>query len=610
MASEFLWGQLGEGAKASRCQAMPRVLYGALALVCCLACGSDSTSHGRLVNDEGRPTSQHDGGVSRDAASAATSSGPAKVLPEAGGAGDVDPSVPPPDGGATGIDSPGCLEVSAPPEAPLRRLSHFEYDNTLRELGDPSEPASRFTTEVPGQTAIDPLQVEQYALAARDFARRVTANQRAIQDFTGCDPEDSNATSCWSDFVQNFISRVFRRPATADDIPEFEAVFLQGSNLGGSMGSGVRAVVEVALQSPEFLYRVEFGEPVDDAAADSNKAGWARPTPYEMASRLSYLLWGSPPDDALLAAAAEGTLRDEDVVASEARRMLEDERARAVVRRFYFDHLGISQRRPSVSLEPDIASLAVAETERFIDAVTWEEPGTFAALLTAPFTFLNAPLAAHYGVTGVSGEDFVRVELGATYGAGILTHASYLAAPSPTERTSPTQRGMRVHARLLCRPPRVPPAEVTFPASPASGNTTRERLIAFTREPDCAECHDEVDPLGFAFEHYDWTGRFRETEDGYPIDATGAVEIDGAVVRFVGPKELGAVLAASAEVHQCYVQSWLRFALGRSLTDADTCSQQQLEDTFAASDGNVRELLVGLTRTDSFRYRPTLPESP
>lgn len=582
---------------------------GVVLLAWCSACSSDSRGHGRLINADGLNNSSAD---ADDQLSEPTADSGAVVDGSDSGASEnTEPHAPVPDSGTEGTDpSNACLNATTAPEAPLRRLRHFEYNSTLRELGDATEPANSFLPEVDGQNDVSQGQVEDYLRAARDFARRVTSNENTLVQLTGCNAEVDGEAACRQTFVRDFIGRAFRRPATADDVVDFEAVFTQGSDRGGGFIGGVQAVVEVALQSPEFLYHVELGEPLDDDDAPARPAGWARPTPHEMANRLSYFLWGAPPDNALLASAAQGDLRHRDAIAHEARRMLEDDRARATVRRFYFDLFGIPSASSFINLQPDIAELALSETERFIDAVTWEERGEFADLLTAPFTFLNERLAAHYGIADVNGEDMVRVELGTNYGAGILTHASFLSSLSPSDRTSPTRRGLHINQVLLCRGVLPPPDVTDVVPPPSSGRTTRERLVEFTRAPTCAACHDKIDPLGFAFEHYDGAGRFRETEDGYAIDATGFVEVDGRTAHFDGPRELAATLAASNEAQQCFTRNWMTFARARPLTDSDACSLEQLDASFAEANGNVRELLVALTQTDAFLYRPALPEQP
>lgn len=517
-----------------------------------------------------------------------------------------------------GAETPNaCIDATTAPEAPLRRLRHFEYDNTVLDLGNTTAPSATFPPELVDaflstrDSFISTVAVEKYFEAARDFGLRATADDASLQELIGCDPAMDGEAACRQTFISEFIGRAFRRPATASDIADFEAVFDNGHKLGGNFASGVRAVVEVALQSPEFLYRVELGEPFGSDEGDARMAGWARPTPHEMATRLSYFFWGAPPDAALLEAAAEGKLRNKEEIENQARRMLNDERARATVRRFYFELLRIPSNAQFNALE-EIGALAVAETEHFIDAVTWDEPGDFRSLLTAPYTFVNEQLASFYGITGITGDAFQRVDLDPTRRAGLLTQASFLASTSPPERTSPTRRGLLVLQKLLCRPAPMPPPEIPSfpPVDPTSGATTRQRLEQETASPACAGCHQMVDPLGFAFEHYDAQGRYRETENGTPIDATGSLETSDGSVEFNGAIELAALLAGSSEAEHCFVQNWMTFAHGRELTEADACSRRTAEAAFAKANGNVRELLVALTQTDAFLYRPALPEQP
>jgi hypothetical protein len=417
---------------------------------------------------------------------------------------------------------------------------------------------------------------------------------------------------CEQSFITAFVPRMFRRAVDPADAGEFGAVFDAGRALGGDFASGVRAVVEVVLQSPEFLYRVEFGEPVDPPVPSV-----ARPTPYEMANRLSYLLWGSAPDDQLLSAAAEGKLRTGAQVADQARRLLGDARAHDVVQYFYFRFFGIDPgTNPAIGQLPGanvtkLADLLAQETRLFIDEVTWRGPGDLATLLTAPVTWLNGPLANFYGISGIAGEAFQKVSLNPAQRGGILTQASSLASPGSgaianTGRRA-MDRGLLVFRNLLCGqvgsdvlrdPP--DPLAFTLPAMP----TGRQRLEQFTTSPTCAECHRQFEPLGYAFEHYDEVGLWRDLDNGQPVDATGEIFQTDAKGKFNGAIELAQRLAQSRDVQACFAKGWLPFAYGRQLVVEDACSGDFLVNAFMQANGNIRELLVALTQTNSFLYRP------
>jgi hypothetical protein len=500
-----------------------------------------------------------------------------------------------------------CPSSIAPP-APLRRLTRFEYNNTVRDLFmDTSRPADSLpadgVTNLAVESPVGPELVNGYHQLAHDFAVAATKDAAAVKGIAGCDPAAGEA-ACQQAFIRDFVPRVFRRAAAPEDVTEFGEVFAAGRGLGGNFASGVRAVVEVALQSPEFLYRVELGEAVGSAQPQL-----ARPTPDEMAARLSYLLWGSTPDPTLALAADQGKLRTRAEIEAQARRLLADDRAHDVVRYFTFQLMGLHD----VSYLPglaanggftqEIADLMLEETRLTIDEITWRGPGDFQSLLTSPVSFLNGPLATFYGVPGITGDGFTKVSLDPARRAGLLTQASVLARTSNGPSSSPSNRGVLVVQQLLCG--QVPLAPVDLAPPPPSGTlTTRERYQQAAAAAACANCHRYFDPVGFAFEHYDAVGRWRDTENGRPIDATGEIFQTDAQGTFNGAGELAQRLAASRDVQACYVGKWMRFAYGRAETADDACSRQLLMDAFVRSKGNVRELLVALTQTDAFVFRP------
>jgi hypothetical protein len=510
------------------------------------------------------------------------------------------------EGGVGGEPDPACTPES-PPESPLRHLNRFEYNNTVRDLfGDATRPADALAPEldIPGVFATARI-VEGYHELAHDFAQRVTTDDAATIAFIGCDPSSDGEGTCRRDFIQDFVARVFRRPPTASDVDEFSSVFANGQTLGQNFRSGVRAVVEVALQAPEFLYRPELGEPAEDRGP-----GWARPSPYEMASRLSYLFWGSAPDAELLNAARGDALRTQQEIEEQARRLLGDARARDVVGFFYLRLLRLagatfpaSGDAQYPSFTPEIAKLLPQETEAFTADVTLSGQGDFAALLTAPHTFVNGPLAAFYGLSGVSGDEFERIDLDPSRRGGLLTHASFLASAASGPYSNPSRRGTLLANAFLClaiptKPPNLPPPE---PPSPDA--TTRHNLEWATSDAVCAGCHAIFDPLGFAFEHYDAAGLWRDTENGLAIDATGELVETDAAGAFDGAVGLLRRIAASDDARRCFVQNWFAYAQARNPTNGDACSLETLERAFMDANLNLRELLVALSQNDAFLYR-------
>jgi hypothetical protein len=406
------------------------------------------------------------------------------------------------------------------------------------------------------------------------------------------------------------LPRLFRRPLTPDESSEFEALIVSRRDTPDGFAGGIRMALEVALQSPEFLYRPELGEPLDVPPEDP-RAGWGRPTPFEMASRLSFLLWGSLPDDALLSEAAAGGLRTKEEVRAAAQRMLEDDRAREVIRYFHLRLLSLvdapfraAEKPENPNFTAEIALLLRSETDAFLDDVGSAGPGGFAALVTAPTTFVNETLAAFYGIPNVTGPDLRKVSLTPGSYSGILTQGSFLAANSTATASTPSLRGARIAKGLLCLPVPLEPSPPLDAPPLSEGMTTRESNQAATANAACAACHRIVDPLGYTLEHFDQAGRYRDTENGQPIDAAANVLIGDVEHPVNGAAELGLAIAESPVTHGCYVASWAAYAYGTTLdAPLDRCSQLALEDTFERTNGDIRAILLELTQTDAFLYR-------
>ena len=511
------------------------------------------------------------------------------------------------EGGSAQSGNSGCV-TEAPPDAPIRRLNRFEYENSLRTLfGDqtwatdalPPDPYEERTA------ALSPALVEAQHRLAKELAFRVTQTESATSEFTGCDAAVEGEEDCRDRFIGEFVERAFRRPPTASEIEQFASTF-DDAAADGDFALGVRAVIQVALQSPEFLYLPEFG-----VGAPERAKGWARRAPYEMASRLSYFLWGSPPDAELLRAAGADALRSPEELEAQARRLLRDGRAAKAIGYFYLRLLQLDGASfPAAGLAeypsftPEIASHLLGETEAFVADATLSSGGDFRALLTAPHTFVNEPLASFYGLDGVAGDEFRHVEVDPTRRGGLLTHASFLAATAKGPFTDPSERGNRIAAAFLCLniPPHPTQSPVPGPLPP--NTTTRQRYAAHVSEVVCAACHVRIDPLGLAFEHYDAAGLYRDVENGVAIDATGRLMTERGTFDVDGALELADRLANSDEARRCFVQNWLAFSLGRAVTPADDCHLSALEREFVDADTNLQELLVAVLRNDAFLYRP------
>jgi Protein of unknown function (DUF1592)/Protein of unknown function (DUF1588)/Protein of unknown function (DUF1587)/Protein of unknown function (DUF1595)/Protein of unknown function (DUF1585) len=509
----------------------------------------------------------------------------------------------------------GALCVTAEPvPTPLRRLTRLEYNNTVRDLlavnlapadgFPPDEIAGGFSNNASVLT-ISPLLAEKYMDAAEALAAEAIKNLPAL---VPCDPTQAGEDACARQFVQRFGRRAFRRPLAPAEIDRLMRAYAAG-RADGAFASGVEAVIQTALQSPSFLYRVEFG-------------GAARPgdklvplTQHELATRLSYFLWGSMPDDALAAAADGGQLGTVEQIATQARAMLEDNRARRAVGEFYRQWLGLgaldtltkdSAVHPEFTNE--LRGAMAAETQAFVEHVLWSSDRRLATMLSLPVGFVTAPLARLYGVPEPAGTTLQMVALEPSQRVGVLTQAGVLAVHALPNQSSPVARGKFVRERLLCQDmPPPPPDLMVTPPEVDPTRPTRERFAQHTQSAACSICHELMDPIGFGFESYDAIGRFRTTDGGRAVDDSGwiakSTDLDGP---FRGPRELADKLAGSAQVRDCVASQWFRYASGRFEGAGDACSLTPLRQAFGASGGNLQELLVALTQTESFLTRRAL----
>ncbi|MEP7049607.1 MAG: DUF1592 domain-containing protein [Pseudomonadota bacterium] len=516
-------------------------------------------------------------------------------------------------GGSTAQPPIDCKEPQAG-RAPLRRLIRFEYNNTVAELFKIStRPADALPGEEIGtgfgneadSLGVSRLLIDGYRTIAEQIASDQTTDAAHAIAAAGCDPAGMGEAACSKQFITDFLGRAFRRPGTPEDLTAYQGAFDHGRQIGGDFASGVRAVIARALQAPQFLYRVELGETVDAAKK------LARPTGYEMASRLSYLLWGRMPDALLMSAAQQGKLVTPEGVRAEAERMLNDDRAHDVVRYFHgmlLGTLGLDHLERDAgyypTFKPGMGALFRQETEKFLDEVVWKGSGDLVGIFTAPYTFVNGPLATFYGLPGITGDAFQKVMLDGSRRAGLLTQASILTVTTPGSRTDPVVRGKWVYTKLLCGKVGDPPANVPKLPEPTPGQSVRDRLAMHRAVEPCKSCHTLMDPIGFGFEHYDGVGLWRDQDNALPIDDSGEIKGTDAAGTFHGPTELGQKLAKSQAVRSCFVGDWLTFAYGRAETPADSCSRNKLEQAFSASGGNIKALLISLTQTDAFLYRP------
>jgi hypothetical protein len=519
---------------------------------------------------------------------------------------------------AGGSFSSGVTCAGGPdaPVVPLRRLTRQEYVNSMRDL---LGGASVARDDIPADESVGPfasntvtsvtdLSTQQYLDSAERLGAAAVATPTALDSLVACNrtvPGMTDAT-CAGQFIDRFGARAFRRPLAADEKARYGALYTTYAASGG-FGNGIRLVVQAMLQSPNFLYHVEL-----DTAPQP--VGTLVPLdPYQLAARLSFFLWTSVPDDALMAAAAGGALADAAVVGTQVERLLKDPRASDAIATFHTQWLDLAKLAALgkdttlfPQFTPALRDAMQAETLAFVDSVVRNGDGRLETLLTAPYSILDGPLFALYGVTRPAGSTGpVRVDLDPMQRAGLLTQASFLATHAHENQSSPVARGVAVLRNVLCVAlPDPPPNVDNAPPDPKPGATTRERFAAHETIASCAACHKSIDGIGMGFESYDAVGAFRTMDGGRAVDATGNVlaapEINGP---FDGAVALAQKLAGSQQVQQCVARQWFRFALGRLEGAADGCSLKAMFDTFEASHHDVRQLLAAIATSDAFRYR-------
>ena len=413
---------------------------------------------------------------------------------------------------------------------------------------------------------------------------------------------------CAQRILARLATRAYRRPVAAEgaELAELLRFYALGREEGGGFEVGIQYALSRLLVDPRFLYRFER-EPGELAAG----AVYAIDD-FELASRLSFFLWSSIPDEDLLALAAQGRLRDPAVLAAQVDRMLADARSSALVENFASQWLLLRELDAVVpqdaAFDDELRAAMRLETEMLF-ADLKREPRSVLALLDADYTYLNERLAAHYGVEGVRGSQMRRVAWPAdSPRLGVLGHASILTATSAPNRTSPVVRGQWLMQSLLgAKVPSPPPgaeADLSAEASESEGlvgNTVRERLEAHRANPTCAGCHGIMDPLGLALENFDLLGRWRDSEDGHAIDASARM-VDGTELR--GPQDLRAALLARSDAFvAAFTERLMIYALGRELAATDMPAVRGVVRTAALDDYTLPALVQAIAASDSFQKR-------
>ena len=523
----------------------------------------------------------------------------------------------------TGLD--GALRASACAGGmvagpyPIRRLNRDEYSATIRDLLNvqvsaghalPSDGAGGEGFDNAAETLfISPIHAEKYLDAAREALNYAFKEPKSRALFLIAKPEDSTPEDAARKILDRFVMRAFRKPLKEGVNERYLSLFRAAQKRGENFEASLTLAMEAVLLSPEFLFRYESPNPAGDSRLADD---------YAMASRLSYFLWGSMPDQQLFDLAAKGELNKPETLAAQTVRMLKDERSREFAERFVTQWLGTRELgrdiQPDAKLFPQFADEELQSAIRYEPILFFRE--IFAEnlsvlnLLDSNFTILTNKLQKHYGLN-IKGpvQQPKKWDLPeGSHRGGILTMSAVLAVSSYPQRTSPVLRGKWILENILGTPPPPPPPNVpalkeNHEGAPAA--TLRERLEQHRADPVCASCHNRIDPLGFALENYDVLGRWRTEDAGKPIDNRGELP-DGTKID--GPEQLKKVLLDRKEVFlRNFTSKLLGYSLGRGLTVSDSCTVDTILDKLAKEQYSGQTLIREIVLSVPFRYQAGKP---
>ncbi|MBL4632431.1 MAG: DUF1592 domain-containing protein [Kofleriaceae bacterium] len=493
-------------------------------------------------------------------------------------------------------DSPSDIDTCVVDASPLRRLSHFEYANTLADLfpntqlpvlGLPEDARPHeFDNDVNSLRASEGL-VAQYSVLSASIAAEAIAGE----DYPGCEGSDAGAIErCGQEFLSELGAQVFRRPLTSDEL-DFYAAFFVEAPADATYSDRQQLTIQLLLTSPEFLYRFERSLNPDAAPGTM-----ARLDGYSMANRLSYFLWGTMPDAVLFAAAADKSLDTQEGIQTQVARMMADERARSNFTHFHsqwldFDRIFRTTKDDADGLDDDLRNSLIESARQFVDNVLFDEGGSVSDLFSSDRIFLDPRLASRLGETLPEGADWGEFQKAER--AGFLTHPLFLASHGHPDKASPVLRGVFILGRVLCSELGAPPANAEA-AGQAAGDalvapfSNRELYSAMTAEDTCQGCLARINPAGFAFEQFDTMGNFRLVEDnGITIDP--AASFDSWV--FSDAKDFSQQLSESPDVAKCVAKKWVRYAYSGGPMEQSDCLLDELIVEVEAGEGSIRELM-------------------
>jgi hypothetical protein len=507
-----------------------------------------------------------------------------------------------------------CEGKIYPGRVTIRRLNRVEYNNTIRDLtGIDFQPAADFPSDDVGAgfdniadvLTIPPILVEKYLAAAAEILQRAFADPAARERIYVCDPaevDEEEIERCYIEIVENFARRAYRRPLSDDESSRLLGLGRRAVEQGAGPEQALQVTLQATLASPHFLFRIELDPDPDDPDSVRDLSD------YELASRLSYFLWSSMPDDHLFELADQGKLREPAVMREEVKRMLADEKSAALVQNFAGQWLqlrDLDHLNPSTELYPtfseELRSAMRRETELFFEHVMHEDQSLM-EFLTANYSFVNETLARHYGLPGVEGHEFQKVSLN-DQRTGVLTHGSILLLTSNPTRTSPVKRGKWILENFLDDPPPPPaPGIAQLEEQPELLGSLRERMEQHRSDPTCAVCHLRMDALGFGLENFDAVGAWREQDGRYPVDAAGSLP---GGLKFSSPRELMHVLSEhkKSDFCRCLAKKMLTYGLGRELRTYDRCVVDEIVNKLMNEDDRFSSLVLAIVTSSPFTQR-------
>ncbi len=505
----------------------------------------------------------------------------------------------------------GPVGPAVPSLSAAQRLTVAQYRNAVRDLFgeevvvppalEPDVPLDGLESVGASKSTISARGIEQYEAAALKIGNQVIANPKLLERVLPCKPESLGDAACARTFATTLGRRAWRRPITDAEAKKMvDIVIGSGLTLGG-FEKGVAYGISAFLQSPNFLYRPAVGE--DDPTRPGNK----RYTGYELATRLSFFLWNTTPDDALLDAAEAGTLGTYEGVSKEVDRMLASPKARDGLRNFVSQWLRLGDldrlskdAKLFTTYNVELGPMAREETLRVFEDIVFDQDGDVRDVVTTRRTFVTPKLAAMYQVPAPAADGFAPIELPeSSPRRGLLGQIAFLALYAHPTSSSATLRGKFVREKLLCVDIPAPPVNVNtaLPEPTPDAKTLRQRVKIHLTEPTCAGCHKIMDPIGLGLENFDGIGRYRQTENGAVIDPTG--ELDG--VKFNNPAELAKAIHDARDFPWCIARNVYRFATGQKPGNDESATIDALTERFKSDGYRLKSLLAEVATSPAFR---------